>query len=106
MDSSHTDVIYEATAKDAVKLWYLSQLTGEPRLRDRALIGDIQGTPAAAISLTDGRIVADPRRATAGLMRRLRSRARSMLVAELVQPREKRAAAAARADLQDSRSFA
>jgi hypothetical protein len=75
-------VIYEATASDAVKLWYLSQVTGQPPLRDRALIGDIQGVPAAAISLAENRIVADPSRATTGLMQQLRSRAQSLRALE------------------------
>jgi hypothetical protein len=75
-------VIYEATASDAVKLWYLSQLTGRPRLRDRVLIGDIQGVPAAAISVADDRIVADPQRDTARLTQLLRSRAQSLRALE------------------------
>ena len=50
MSASNAFVIYEATASDAVKLWYLSQLTGQPRLRDRVVIGDIQGVPACSCS--------------------------------------------------------
>jgi hypothetical protein len=80
--TSNHYVIYEATASDAVKLWYLSQITGQPRLRDRALIGDIQGAPAAAISLADNRIVADPSRDTTRLTRQLRSRAQSVRALE------------------------
>jgi hypothetical protein len=71
-------VIYEATPRDAVKLWYLSQITRQPRLRDRALICEIHGAPAAAISLDDERIVADPSRDVAGLARLLRDRAQSL----------------------------
>jgi hypothetical protein len=77
-----THVIYEATASDAGKLWYLAQLTGQPRLRDRALIADVQGSPAAAISLADDRIVADPYRDTARLTADLRSRARALRALE------------------------
>jgi hypothetical protein len=73
--ASDAHVIYEAQARDAVKLWYLSQLTGRPRLRGPALICDVRGAPAAAISLVDGRVVADPSRDTAGLTQLLRSRA-------------------------------
>jgi hypothetical protein len=80
--ASSAYVIYEATASDAVKLWYLSQLTGRPRLRDRVLIGDIQGVPAAAISIADGRVVADHRRDTARLTHLLRSRAQSVRALE------------------------
>ena len=82
MYASNQYVIYEATASDAVKLWYLSQMTGQPRLRDRALIGDIQGAPAAAISLADNRIVADPSRDTARLTQHLRARAQSLRALE------------------------
>jgi hypothetical protein len=77
-----THVIYEATASDAGKLWYLAQLTGQPRLRDRALIADVQGSPAAAISLADDRIVADPYRDTAHLTTELRRRARALRALE------------------------
>ena len=75
-------VIYEATARDAVKLWYLAQLTGQPRLRDRVLIADIQGSPAAAISLADDRIVADPYRDTVRLRAHLRVRAQALRALE------------------------
>jgi hypothetical protein len=75
-------VIYEATARDNVKLWYLSQLTGQPRLRDRVLIGDIQGVPAAAIAIADDRVVADHRRDTARLTQLLRSRAQDLRARE------------------------
>ena len=78
MYASNQYVIYEATASDAVKLWYLSQITGQPRLRDRALIGDVQGVPAAAISLADNRIVADPARDTGRLTQQLRARAQAL----------------------------
>jgi hypothetical protein len=75
---SNDYVIYEAEARDAVKLWYLSQLSGQPRLRERALICEIQGAPAAAISLVDGRVVVDPSRDTARLTGALRSRAAAL----------------------------
>ena len=82
MHASNAYVIYEATAGDAVKLWYLSQLTGQPRLRDRVLIGDIQGVPAAAISIADDRIVSDHRRDTTRLTQLLRSRAQALRALE------------------------
>ena len=82
MHAPNTYVIYEATARDAAKLWYLEQLTGQPRLRDRALIADVHGSPAAAISLVDDRIVADPARATARLTAQLRSRAQALRALE------------------------
>jgi hypothetical protein len=73
---------YEATASDAGKLWYLSQITGQPRLRGRVLIGDIKGAPAAAISVADGRIVADASRDTTRLAQQLRSRAEALRALE------------------------
>ena len=43
-----------------------------------ALVGEIDGRPAAAISLTDGRLVADPFQHTAALVAHLRMRARAL----------------------------
>jgi hypothetical protein len=41
-------------------------------VRRAALIGDVDGVPAAAISLADGRVVADPFRPATGLTAHLR----------------------------------
>jgi hypothetical protein len=77
-----TSSIYEATDGDAVKLWYLTQLTGQPKLHGRVLIGEIHGAPAAAISLADNRVVADPHRDTGRLTAQLRSSAQALRALE------------------------
>ena len=57
---------------DEPTLHWLAALAGEPPVRRPALIGDIDGLPAAALSLADGRVVADPFRPTTALVTRLR----------------------------------
>ena len=48
--------------KDTVR--QLAELDGQRPLIEPVLIGEIHGRPAAAVSLTDGRVVADPFQAT------------------------------------------
>src|SRR3954471_15329300 len=64
--------IRPALESDDPTLRWLAALAGEPPVRRPALLGDIDGIPAAAISLGDGRVVADPFRPAAGLAARLR----------------------------------
>jgi hypothetical protein len=64
--------IRPAAESDDATLAWLSALAGEPALRRPALIGDVDGLPVAAISQVDGRVVADPFRAAAGLVAQLR----------------------------------
>jgi hypothetical protein len=66
-------VIRAATAADETAIQHLSG--PGPRLPGRVLIGEIAGSPAAALSLADGRLVADPRARTAQLGMRMRIRA-------------------------------
>ncbi len=61
-----------ARASDEPTLAWLAALANQPALRRPALIGDVDGLPAAAISVTDGRVVADPHRRTGALAARLR----------------------------------
>ncbi len=56
----------------------LAELDSQRPLTGPALVGEIDGRPAAAISLTDGRVVADPFQQTAALIAQLRMRARAM----------------------------
>src|SRR5215208_3334573 len=72
-------VIRQATSSDERTLERLAALDGQRPLSGRALIGEIDGTPAAAISMADGRVVADPFRATAQLLPVLIMRRRSLL---------------------------
>jgi hypothetical protein len=51
--------------KDTVR--QLAELDSQRPLIEPILIGEIHGRPAAAVSLTDGRVVADPFQATAHL---------------------------------------
>jgi hypothetical protein len=64
--------IRPAQPADEPTLRWLATLAAQPALPRPALIGDIDGLPAAAISLADGRVVADPHRRTAALAARLR----------------------------------
>jgi hypothetical protein len=56
----------------------LAQLDSQRPLTGPALVGEIDGRPAAAISLGDGRVVADPFQLTAPLVAHLRMRARAL----------------------------
>jgi hypothetical protein len=56
----------------------LAELDSQRPLTGPALVGEIDGRPAAAISLADGRVVADPFQPTGQLVAQLRMRARAM----------------------------
>jgi hypothetical protein len=71
-------VIRHATVDDEDVLRRLAELDSRPPLAGPALIGEIDGTPAAAVSLTDGSIAADPFRPTATLRQVLAVRVRSL----------------------------
>jgi hypothetical protein len=60
----------------------LAELDSQRPLTGPALLGEIDGRPAAAISLTDGRVVADPFQHTAQLVAQLRMRASGLRAAE------------------------
>jgi hypothetical protein len=78
MFAANTHVIRLATDEDAAVLGRLAQLDSQRPLRGRALIGEIDGTPAAAVSLADGRVIADPFRNTVPLVSYLRVRAQAL----------------------------
>ena len=71
-------VIRQATVDDEGVLRRLAELDGRPPLVGPVLIGEIGGIPAAAVSLADGSIAADPFRPTATLRQVLRVRVRSL----------------------------
>ena len=75
MHSTETYSIRQATDDDAWALRWLAELDSQRLLHGPALIGEIDGVPAAALSLTDGRVAADPFQATAVLRQMLRARA-------------------------------
>jgi hypothetical protein len=56
----------------------LAELDSQRPLTGPALVGEIEGRPAAAISLADGRIVADPFQHTSALVAQLRMRAHAL----------------------------
>lgn len=60
----------------------IAYLDSQRPLTGPALLGEIDGRPAAAISLEDGRVVADPFQHTAQLVAQLRMRARGAAAAE------------------------
>jgi len=71
-------VIRQATVDDEGVLRRLAELDSRPPLVGPVLIGEIGGTPAAAVSLADGSVAADPFRPTATLRQVLRMRVRSL----------------------------
>ena len=78
MFAANTHVIRLANDEDAVGLRRLAELDSQRPLAGRALIGEIDGTPAAAVSLADGRVIADPFRNTVALVSYLRVRAQAL----------------------------
>jgi hypothetical protein len=79
MHSANAYVIRHATIDDRSTLERLAALDSQPPLTGDALIGEIDGIPAAAVSLADGRVVADPFKPTAHLVPVLMMRRRSLL---------------------------
>jgi hypothetical protein len=64
-----------ATADDADALRQLAEQSSQEPLVGRVLIGLIDYAPAAALSLQDGRVIADPSRRTDHMVAALRTRA-------------------------------
>jgi hypothetical protein len=79
--------IRRAGADDRVALSLLAMLDSAPRLRGPVLIAESEGLVLAAISLEDGRVVADPFFPTADLVALLRARAER--VEATVKPRRR-----------------
>jgi hypothetical protein len=67
-------IIRQATDDDQGALQLLAELDSQRPLSMPALIAETRGQPAAAISLTDGRVIADPFEYTAVLRQLLRYR--------------------------------
>lgn len=72
MLNANAFTIRPAQKSDEPTLVWLAALSSRPAVARPALIGDIDGIPAAAISLVDGRVVADPFRPTSALCADLR----------------------------------
>jgi hypothetical protein len=74
MTSTSTLSIRTATAADDAVLRDLSALDSARPLQRPALLALVDGTPVAAASLRDGRVVADPFSPTDDVVRMLRAR--------------------------------
>ena len=75
---AHKYVLRLATEHDAAALRRLAQLDEARPLTGRVLIGELDGAPAAALSLKTGRSIADPFERTADLRIHLRARASAL----------------------------
>jgi predicted MFS family arabinose efflux permease len=75
-------IIRAAADEDAAALAHIAEVDSQRPLQGPVLVGLIDGRPAAAISLEDGRAVADPFRSTGHLVAHLRVRAGAVTVAE------------------------
>jgi hypothetical protein len=82
MFPANTYTIYEATPAHRAELELLAALDGRRLPEGRVLIGELDGAAAAAISLEDGHLIADPFRRTTGLTPILRMRAAGLLAGE------------------------
>jgi hypothetical protein len=78
MFAANTYVIRMATDEDARALRRLGELDSQPPIGGRALIGEIDGRPTAALSMDNGRVTADPFRHTEHLVACLRMRAQAL----------------------------
>ena len=72
-------IIRLATDADAATVRRLAALDSAKPLTGRVLIGEIDGKPAAAVSIDDGRVVADPFQLTAQLVSVITMRRRALL---------------------------
>lgn len=74
----HYDIHRATTTEDSEALKRLAQLDTSTPIAGEALIASTRGKPAAAISLGDGRVTADPFQPTAQLVQALQLRKRSI----------------------------
>jgi hypothetical protein len=83
MFSATTYVIRIATAEDEGVLRRLADIDSHgPLTAGPYLVGEVDGSPQAALSLADGRVVANPFVPTAQLLAHLRMRAGALRVYE------------------------
>jgi hypothetical protein len=83
-----------ATQQDAEALERLAELDSKQPLSGRVLIAQHDGTPAAALSLDDGRVIADPFQRTDHLAANLRMRAGAVRAFEITPSLRRRLVAA------------
>ena len=65
MYAAHAYNIHKSSEADGPELRRLAELDSQRPLTGDALVAEIDGQPAAAISLADGRVIADPFKHTA-----------------------------------------
>jgi hypothetical protein len=82
MFSSNAYTIRRATEDDAPALRRLAALDSRPALTHPVLIGELDGAPAAALSLADGGLASDPFLPTGALAVHVRLRAKGVLAHE------------------------
>lgn len=82
MYAANTYKIRMATDDDTEALRGLAELDSQGPLGGRIMIGELDGAPAAALSLDTGRAIADPFRPTAHLVASIRTRATGVLAVE------------------------
>jgi hypothetical protein len=82
MFPANTYTIYEAMPAHRSELEHMAALDSRRLPEGRMLIGEIDGVPAAAISLEGGHLIADPFRRTSHLTAILRMRAKALATAE------------------------
>ena len=85
-----------ATDHDHDVIERIAALDSSTPIEGAALIGEIDGIPVAVLSLTDGRVVADPFRRTADLVAVMHRRASGSGIASRIAWRVKRLRAAPR----------
>ena len=78
MYAANAYVIRMATPDDEGTLRRLAVLDSRAPLEGAVLLGEIAGTPVAALSIADGRVAADPFAPTAHLVATLRVRAEGL----------------------------
>jgi hypothetical protein len=79
--------IRRACPDDSAALLRLAALDSSPRIAGDALLAEVAGELWAAVSLADGRMIADPFRRTAGVVGLLEYRARQISNGAQAQPR-------------------
>lgn len=77
MFAANTYVIRQASPADRDLLERIARLDTQRPIDGAALIGEVGGIAAAAVSLSDGRVIADPFMHTANLVALLRVRSRA-----------------------------
>ena len=83
-----------ATGQDQDALRNLAELDSQKPLDGRVLVAQHDGTPAAALSLDDGRVIADPFQRTDYLVAHLRMRAGAIRAFEITPSLRERLVAA------------